>query len=283
MTATAHPPLPPADAAPPLTVVRPVKRRVRLRDIWASRRVALMIGQRDIKVKYKQAALGPLWLLIAPLGMLVAITIAFSGVTDVDTGDVPYVLFALVGLVVWTYLQLSISVGAQAIVYSQTLVRRSSMPRLALVVGSLIGNLPPLVVMLVTTLVLTVILHTLPIQALLVPALLVWLLLFVGSLTLLTSAITVRFRDIVAVIPLIIQAGLFVTPVGYPIAGAPENIKIVLSLNPASGLIEAWRWAVLDISPDLLIIAIGGAWTVVLAVLGWYVFARLEVTFADVI
>jgi lipopolysaccharide transport system permease protein len=281
--ATAHPQLPPADLAPPLRVVRPTKRRLRLRDLWSTRRVSQMIGQRDIKVKYKQAALGPLWLAIAPLGMLAAISIAFSGVTAVNTGDVPYVLFALVGLVVWTYLQLSISVGSQAIVYSQTLVRRSAMPRLSLVVGSLIGNLPPLVVMLVATLGATLVLESLPVQALLVPLLVAWLIVFVGSLTLLVSAITVRFRDVIAVIPLMIQAGLFVTPVGYPIAGAPENIKLLLSLNPASGLIEAWRWSVLDISPDLWIVAAGGAWTVVLAVAGWYVFTRLEVTFADVV
>ena len=263
--------------------MRPVKRRVRVAELWTSRRVSMMIGQRDIKVKYKQAALGPLWLLIAPLGMLVAITIAFYGVTEVDTGDTPYVLFALVGLVVWTFLQLSVSIGATAIVHNQTLVRRSAMPRLALVAGSLIGNLPPLAVMLTATLILTLLLESLPLQALLVPALLAWLLVFVGSLTLLVSAVTVRFRDIVSVIPLIIQAGLFVTPVGYPIAGAPENIKILLSLNPASGLIEAWRWAVLDMDPDLLIIGIGAAWTVVFVALGWYVFSRLEPTFADVI
>ena len=276
-------PYPQPELAPPYRVMRPVKRRVRVRDLWGTRKVARIIGLRDIKVKYKQAALGPLWLVIAPLGMLLAITIAFYGVTEVDTGDTPYILFALVGLVVWTYLQLSISVGAQAIVSNYTLVRRSAMPRIALVVGSLIGNLPPLGVMLGATLILAVVLEGLPVQALLLPALLVWLLVFVGSLTMLIAAVSVRFRDIIAVIPLIIQAGLFVTPVGYPIEGAPENIKLLLSLNPASGLIEAWRWAVLDMSADLAIIAIGAVWTVVLAAVGWHVFTRLEVFFADVI
>jgi ABC-2 type transport system permease protein/lipopolysaccharide transport system permease protein len=254
-----------------------------MRDLWGSRRVARMIGQRDMKVKYKQAALGPLWLLIGPLGMLVAITIAFSGVTKVDTGDVPYVLFALVGLVVWNYLQVSLLVGAQAIAGNNTLVRRSSMPRVALVTGSLLGNLPPLIVTLGATLVLAVILVGLPIQALLIPVLIAWLLLLVGGLAMLMAAITTRFRDVLSVMPLIVQAGLFVTPVGYPIDGAPHNINLLLSLNPASGLIEAWRWAIVDISPDLTIIGIGLAWTVVLVSFGWYVFSRLEVTFADVV
>jgi ABC-type polysaccharide/polyol phosphate export permease len=281
--ATTSTTLPAADTNPPLRVMRPAKRRLRVPDLWSSRRVAGMIGQRDMKVKYKQAALGPLWLLIGPLGMLVAITIAFSGVTKVDTGDVPYVLFALVGLVVWNYLQVSLLVGAQAIAGNNTLVRRSSMPRVALVTGSLIGNLPPLIVTLGATLVLAVILEGLPIQALTIPLLVAWLLLLVGGLAMLMAAITTRFRDVLSVMPLIVQAGLFVTPVGYPIDGAPENIKLLLSLNPASGLIEAWRWAICDLSPNLTVVGIGAAWTVILVSFGWYVFSRLEVTFADVV
>src|SRR3954471_14544816 len=134
--ATASTSLPAADSSPELRVLRPARRRLRVRDIWTSRRVAWMIGQRDVKVKYKQAALGPLWLLIAPLGMLLAITIAFSGVTNVNTGSTPYILFALVGLVVWTYIQLSVTVGATAIVANHPLVRRSATPRIALVTGT---------------------------------------------------------------------------------------------------------------------------------------------------
>ena len=275
--------LPAADREPALKVMRPARSRLSVRDLWTSRRVAWMIGQRDVKVKYKQAALGPLWLVLAPLGMLIAITIAFSGVTDVNTGGVPYVLFALVGLVVWNYLQVSLLMGAQSVAAAYTLVKRSAMPRVALVTGSLIGNLPPLAVTLGATLVVALIVQGLPVQALLTPVLVVWLIVMVGSLSLLVAAITVRFRDVLSVMPLIVQAGLFVTPVGYPIDGAPHNIKLLLSLNPASGLIDAWRWALLDLSPDMTVVAIGLAWTVILAVAGWFVFTRFEVTFADVI
>jgi lipopolysaccharide transport system permease protein len=275
--------LPTADSSPPLRVMRPVKRRLRVRDIWASRRVAWMIGQRDVKVKYKQAALGPLWLLIAPLGMLLAITIAFSGVTNVNTGSTPYILFALVGLVVWNYLQVSVLVGAQSIAGAYTLVRRSAMPRLALVVGSLIGNLPPLAVTLGATLIVAIAVQGLPLQALLLPVFLAWLITMVGSITILISAITVRFRDVLSVMPLIVQAGLFVTPVGYPIDGAPHNIKLLLSLNPASGLIDGFRWCLLGMTPDMTVVGIAIAWTFILAAAGWYVFTRMEVTFADVI
>src|SRR3954447_13550520 len=180
-----------SSAAP--TVIRPVRRRVRLRELWTSRHVAWMIGQRDIRAKYKQSALGSLWLLIGPLGMLIAVTIAFSGVTNVHTGDVPYILFALVGLMVFTYVQLSITIGASAIVANAPLVRRSTVPRLALVLGGLLGNLPAASVMLVASLVLAAAYGVLPVQAVLVPALLLWLLSMVGGLALLVSSMAVRF------------------------------------------------------------------------------------------
>jgi lipopolysaccharide transport system permease protein len=277
-------PPPSTVTAPDLRVYRPVSHRLRVREIWTTREVARMIGLRDIKVKYKQAALGPLWLLIAPLGMLAAMGIAFSGVTSVNTGGVPYVLFTLVGLVVWTYIQLSLSVGAQAVVGNSPLVRRSAMPRIALVTGTLLGNLPPVAVMLALTLVGTLAARGLPLQIVLLPVVAVWAVVFTLALTMLVAAVAARFRDTVAVMPLLVQAGIFVTPVGYPIEGAPRNIKLLLSLNPVSGIIESWRWVILgsaDTSLAVIGVALGA--TVLLCVFGWYVFSRLEVTFADVV
>lgn len=269
---------------PQLIRYRPVKRRLRLTEVWSTRAIARMIALRDLKVKYKQAALGPLWLLIAPLGLLAAVTIAFSGVTDVDTGGVPYVLFALTGLIVWTYVQLSLTLGAQAIIANAALVRRSTVPRVALVTGTLLGNLPPAAVMFAIALVATLASQGLPIQALLLPLLFAWLLLFTTGITLLIAGAAARFRDIVALTPLVVQAGIFVTPVGYSITGAPANIKTLLTLNPISGVIEAWRWSLLDIpDPNLTAIAIAGGMTIALFVAGWYVFATLETEFADVV
>jgi ABC-type polysaccharide/polyol phosphate export permease len=241
-----------------------------------------MIGLRDIKVKYKQAALGPLWLLIGPLGMLVAITIAFSGVTNVDTSGIPYVLFALTGLMVWTVIQLSVSLGALAIVANASLVRRSPAPRVALVTGSMLGNVPPIAVMLLLALGGSAVSGHLPIQALLLPVLLAWLVSFTLSLALLFSALTARFRDTVAVLPLLIQAGVFVSPVGYSLKGAPKNIHTLLTLNPVSGFIEAFRWAIVDLpDPQWSTVMIAVGWTVLAVSVGWRVFARMEVDFAD--
>jgi ABC-type polysaccharide/polyol phosphate export permease len=267
-----------------LRVMQPVARRVRLAEIWTSFPVTRMVAARDMKIKYKQAALGPLWLVIAPLGLLAAVTIAFYGVTKVDTRGVPYVLFALVGLCVWIYLQLTLMTAPLALVQNAVLVRRSACPRIALVNATLISNGPPLAVTLAVTLVGIAADRGLPLRALLLPLLLAWLVVLAWGAVVLLAALAARFRDIVSIVPLIVQAGIFVTPVGYSLQGAPANIHRVLALNPATGVIEAWRWSLLDLpDPDVTVIGIAVAWTILLAALAWYVFGRLEVRLADYI
>ncbi len=233
-----------------LHVTVPVRRRVRLRDVWASLPVGWMLGRRDVKIKYKQSALGPLWLVLQPLGMLAAITLAFSKVTSVpNTGDVPYVVFALVGLAVWTYVQMTITVAPQVLPSNQQVVRRSPCPRIAFVTGTLISVLPPLAVVLVASVAAAAISGSLGIEALAMPVLIAWLVVLMWGFTLLVTALGGRFRDAVAVAPVVVQAGIFLTPVGYPLDAAGSFAK-VLAFNPASGVIEAWRWSLLGIAPD---------------------------------
>lgn len=252
-----------------------------MRDIWASWRVTRMVAARDIRVKYKQAALGPLWLLLAPLGMLGAVTIAFSGVTSVATQDVPYVLFALSGLTIWTFVQLGLMIAPQGLIGNSALVRRSACPRLALVQGAVIANLPPVVVMAIISLAWAALDRGVGLQMLVLPLVAIWLFVLVWGLALLAAPLAARARDIVSVVPLAVQAGLFVTPVGYPFAGSPANIQKLLILNPVTGIIEAWRWALLGMRPDSTAMLVSGAMTALIAWFGWRLFTRAETTIAD--
>jgi lipopolysaccharide transport system permease protein len=267
------------DSAVRVTV--PAKRRVKLREVWTTLPVAWMLGQRDMKIKYKQSALGPLWLFLQPLAMLTAIAVAFSAVTNVDTGDVPYVVFALAGLAVWTYVQFTFAIAPNTLPSNQLVVRRSPCPRIALVTGALISVLPPLGVVLVASIGGAAITGHLPIQALLLPVMVAWLLVFMWGVTLLAAALAARFRDVVAFAPLVVQAGIFLTPVGYPLNTVPSTVATVLTFNPVSGLLEAWRWSLLGISPDMLAVSFGAGFTVALVLFGWYVFGRMETRFAD--
>jgi lipopolysaccharide transport system permease protein len=265
---------------PTMRVSVPMRRRVRLRDMWTSLPVGWMLGWRDMKAKYKQSALGPLWLVLQPLGMLAAITIAFSKVTSVDTGNVPYVVFALVGLAVWTYVQMTITVAPGTLQANQQVVRRSPCPRVAFVTGTLISVLPPLAVVLAASIVGAAISGSLPIEALALPLLVAWLVVLMWGFTLLVTALGGRFRDAVALAPLVVQSGIFLTPVGYPLAAAGSFAK-VLAFNPVSGVIEGWRWSLLGIAPDGFAIGVALGETVVMALAGWYVFGRMETRFSD--
>lgn len=266
-------------AALPVREVRPAKRRLTLSDVWSGLRVARMVGVRDMKLKYKQAALGPVWLLLGPLGMLAAVTVAFKGISNVNTHGVPYVLFALVGLTVWTYVQLTMAIGAQTFIINHQLVRRSPCPRPALVTASLISNAPPAAVMLAAAVLGLAIDRGLPIQALLLPVMVLWLLPLAWSIALIFASVASRYRDIVSIVPLISQAGVFISPVGYPLRG--HGFTAVLALNPVSGMIEAWRWCLIGTPPLGYVVAIAGAWTLVLPIVAWRYFTRMETRLAD--
>jgi lipopolysaccharide transport system permease protein len=261
-------------------VAVPKRRRIRFADLWSSRHVGFMLGMRDIKAKYKQSALGPLWLVLQPLGMLAAVSVAFSKVTSVNTGSVPYITFALVGLAVWTYVQMAITVAPQVLQANYQVVRRSPCPRLAFVTGTLVSVLPPLGVVFAASVVAAAISGTLSVQALVMPVLVAWLLLMTFGFTLLVTAIGGRFRDAVAMAPLVVQAGIFLTPVGYPLSAA-GNFAKVLAFNPASGIIESWRWSLLGSTPDMFAVIVAIVETIVMVLLGWYVFGRMETRFAD--
>ena len=239
------------------------------------------MASRDIKVKYKQSALGPLWLLIQPFGLLAAITLAFSGVTKAGSAGVPYVLFGLVGICVWNFISMTLSVSAQAFVNNSTLIRRSPAPRLAFITSTVLSNGPLLGLMLLITVVASIGWHGPAPRMAVVVVLLAWLLVFCWGLVLLIAPVATRFRDAIAIVPLLVQAGMFVSPVGYDPHSAPHNIGIILDINPITGLIEAWRWVLLGISPDLAVIGISAGWTALLLLVGWRVFVRMEYRLAD--
>ena len=269
------------EAPLPMREATATSRRIGPRDAVASWPVARIIGARDIKAKYKQSALGPLWLVLQPMGIVLALSIAFSGVTQVDTRGVPYLLFALVGVTVWNFISITIAAAPAAFTSNAALVKRSTAPRLAFISATVISNSPLLAIVLAFTVLSIALDRGFEIQALLLPVLIVWLLIFMWSVVLLIAPVAARFRDAIAVVPLLVQAGIFISPVGYDVTGAPANIKLLVSLNPVTGIIEAWRWALLGMSPQTGVIAVALGWTVLLLAAAWVIFRKMEVRLAD--
>jgi lipopolysaccharide transport system permease protein len=265
----------------PKRVVVPTKHRVSIGEIVTSWPIARVVGSRDMKIKYKQSALGPIWLVVQPAAMLGAMVIVFTGVTTVNTGGVPYVLFALAGLSVWSYFQQAVSTASGVMQHNAAAVKRTACPRIALVMGNVVAAAPALGVVVGASLVGALIVRGLPTQVLLLPLVVAWTILFTAAIALILATVAARFRDAVAVVPLLIQVGVFASPVGYPTSQTHGAIKVLVLMNPLSGLIEAMRWSLLGTSPSITAILIAAPVTVAAALCSWFLFARSEVRFAD--
>jgi lipopolysaccharide transport system permease protein len=269
----------------PMRVIVPTRRRLRLlRDMSESWPVTKMLAARDFTLTFKQSALGPVWLVLQPLGMLGAFVVVFDSIADVSTGEVPYAVFSIVGVTVYGFLQLALGFGTRCFVTNKLLVKHVACPRLAVVHAKLLTALIQPVLMTVLTVgVVLVAGWPLPVNVLLWPVMLVWLAVFAWSLVIGLAAANVYFRDIAVLVPYLLQAGLLLSPIAYPLSTAPDALDPFFIANPVTGLVEAWRWCILGADPNLLAIGVSLAWTAVLPVLAWNLFARLEVRFADVI
>ena len=255
--------------APPEVLIAPVKRRISVRDVTANGGLVRVLVARDLKVKYKQSVLGPIWLVFQPFALLVAFVIGFHNVAGVETEGVPYALFALTGLAVWGYFSSASTAGAISLIGNTNLVRYTSCPRLALTVANLLASLPAFIVPACAAIVAAVASGYLPAGLLVAPAVAAWLVVLTVAFTAILASLAVRYHDIPAALPFLLQAGVFFAPVAYPTDQLSGVARTIVSLNPLTGLIEAWRWCVLGLPPDGFALALSLVVTTALVVVAW--------------
>jgi ABC-type polysaccharide/polyol phosphate export permease len=265
-------------------LIVPAKRRLRLGDLRGHVPVVRVLAVRDFKAKYKQAILGPLWLILQPIALLAGFLVAFHGLGKVQVSREPYVVFTLVGLAVWAYFQASMTIGTSSIVANGQFIRFTPVPRPAFPLASMIASLPSLGVTGAAAILAAAITGHLSPRIVLLPLGIVWLLLLTAGLVAILSSMAARFRDVLSVLPLLLQVGVFFAPIGYSLARLSPGVRAIVELNPLTGLIESWRWMMLSgyvPRPGPVIVSV--VETAVLAVAGWLIFTRLETTMADVI
>lgn len=263
-------------------VIAPAKRRLKLRDIPREGAVIRVLATRDFKVKYKQSMLGPLWLVFQPLALLLAFVIAFRGLGKVQTSGVPYAVFALVGLSAWAFFQAAMTIGASSIITNLNFVRYTPCPRPAFPLAAIIASLPSFAVTATAAIVTAAATGHLSVRVLLLPLGVLWLLLLTAGMVAIASSLTVRYRDVTSALPFLLQLGVFLAPIGYSLPGLSPTVRRIVELNPLTGLIEAWRWFVLSgYQPSVGPVAVSLVLTIALAITGWRLFSRLEVTMAD--
>ena len=272
----------------PVTVIQPTHgwQVVNLRELWRYRELLLILTWRDIKVRYKQTALGAAWAIIQPLATMLVFSMFFGRVTDMPTGGVAYPLFVFTGLLPWYFFANAISSAAQSVVGNQNLVTKIYFPRLLIPLGAIGPCLVDLGIGFGVLLVMMPCYGATPgLGVFAVPLLIACLAVAVLGIGAMLAALTVAYRDFRYVVPFMVQLWMFATPTVYMQADAVVGPRghLLLPLNPAYGLILNFRQALLGGQFDWYALGVSAVVSIFLLAVGCLYFRRVERTFADVI
>jgi lipopolysaccharide transport system permease protein len=257
---------------------------LKLGELWHYHDLLYILAWRDVKVRYKQAVLGAAWAVLQPLVMMGIFTLVFSRIANVPTQGVPYPVFAFAGLVPWTMFASAVGDSANSLVGNSNLVSKVYFPRLVIPAGAVLAWIPDFVIGSAVLFVVMAVYGFAPMwTAVLLPAVMLAAMLAAFSVGVWLSALNVAYRDVRYVVPFLVQAWLFVTPVAYPTTSIPENLRWLAGLNPMTWVVDFSRWALLGTSVSGGVVGLSIATMVVLLVSGLYYFRRVEHFFADVI
>ena len=275
-----------ARAKADVTVIEPPGAGPNLRasELWAFRSLFWALVTRDIKVRYKQTALGFAWAILQPFMLMLVFSVFFGALAKVPSDGYPYPLFVFAGLLPWMFFANAISTSARSVVGAQHLVNKVYFPRLLIPLSSIGASLLDFFVAgIVLVLMLLAYDVSLSLQLLWVPLLTLAIIFTALGVGTLLAALAVRYRDFGHVVPFMVQLWLFATPVVYPASLVPAQWQWVLNLNPIAGLITAFRAACLGQTVDWQAAALSLAVGVGIFVLAIIYFDRTERSFADVI
>ena len=257
---------------------------LRLKEVWGYRELLYFLALRDVKVRYKQTAIGAAWAVLQPLTVMFVFTFIFGRLANLSSEGAPYALFALAGLVPWTYFASYLQSASLSLSSNVSLVSKVYFPRLCLPTAAVLAGLVDVAVSLTVLVVVTLIYGSLGVTVLVTPALIVMLVVACLGPALWLSAINVRYRDVRQAVPFLLQVWLFVSPVAYSSTLIEGNLRYLYALNPMVGVIEGFRWAFLGTARDIgTMLLISTCSSLALLVGGAYYFRRVERSFADII
>ena len=280
-----------ATSTPSVTEIGPPKgwQLVNVRELWQFRDLLYFLTWRDVKVRYKQTALGAAWAVLQPAMMMIVFTIFFAKLAKIESGDLPYPLFVYAGLLPWTFFATAITSGGNSVIGSERLITKIYFPRLAIPFAAVGAALVDLFVAFGLLAVL-MICHGAwgGWMTLMLPVLLAIMLVAAIGVGTLLAALNVNYRDFRYVIPFLAQTWMFATPSIYlDIFGAnadPSNwFRALLALNPMTGLVAGFRAALLGTPMPWDLVGYAAASAIAIFAAGCFYFRRLEDTFADVI
>lgn len=271
----------------PYLSIRPTSgwQALNVSELWQFRDLLLTLAVRDVKLRYRQTALGVLWVIAQPLLAAGIFTFVFGRVAKLPSDGIPYFVFAYAGLLGWTAFSNTVAKASNCMIQNSHLVSKVFFPRLVLPLATVVSALIDFGVALGMMIVLMVIHHIHPhLGLLLLPLWLALLVMLAIGIGLYAAALTVSYRDVQYIMPVFLQMLLYASPVPYAVSAVPVSLRPIYFLNPLSGLLEAFRWSLLGrghVSWEHVAYAV--AVTVIVFVAGAYAFKKMERRFADVI
>ena len=255
------------------------------RSLWEYRELLYFFCWRDIKVRYKQTALGATWALLQPFMTMVIFSVIFGRFAKMPSDGVPYPIFAYCGLLPWQLFAFALSETSNSLVGNAHLITKVYFPRLLVPVAGLLTGLVDFAIAFVL-LIAKMFYYHLPIRSsiLVIPFLLLFAIVSSLGVGLWLSALSVKYRDVRHVLPFITQFWLYATPVAYPSSLIPHKWRFLMGINPMSGVVEGFRWALLGTAHvDLGLMAVSVVSVLLLLAGGLAYFDRMEETFADLV
>jgi lipopolysaccharide transport system permease protein len=255
-----------------------------LYELWNYRELLLSFTERDIKIRYKQTALGFLWAIIQPLFMMIIFTVFFGRLAKIPSEGIPYPLFVLAALLPWTLFAEGLTRSTNSMIADAGIMTKVYFPRLIMPIS---GILSPLVDFTVSISILVLMMayygFVPTLNVIFLPLFILLALATSLGIGLWLSALNVKYRDFQYTIPFMIQLWLFASPVVYPASLVPESVRFLYGLNPMAGVIEGFRWALLgtEIPSAMILVSVGVV--VLLLVSGAFYFRRMEQYYADVV
>jgi lipopolysaccharide transport system permease protein len=254
-------------------------------ELWEYRELLHTFVGRELKIRYKQTAIGVSWVVLQPLITVVIFTVIFGRLAEIPSDGVWYPVFALTALIPWNFVSQAISRSAASLVGNANLVSKVYFPRMLLPVSMVMAPLVDLALSLVLLFGLLIYAGIpLTLKVLMLPIFIVVAIFTAMGVGLIVSAANVKYRDVGHAIPFVIQIWMFVSPIVYPVSLVPEQWRWLYGLNPMVGVIEGFRWALLGrTAPDLIVLVESCLILFLVFIAGLAYFRKMERQFADVI
>lgn len=257
---------------------------LQLRSVWQFRELLFFLVWRDLKVRYKQTLLGVAWVVVQPLANTLIFSVLFGVLLSAPSDGSPYPLFVLAGLLPWQYFSRALDRSSNSVVDQASLITKVYFPRLIVPLAGVLAGLVDFLISFLVLVVMMVIYQTKPTPAiLLLPFFLLLAMVTAFGFGLWFSALNVKYRDVKQLMPFILQIWMYLTPVVYSANLLPEQLRWLLGLNPLTGVVEGFRWALLGSAAPGPLFLLSIAIAIAVFIGGAIYFRRTERLFADII